>query len=126
MRWLALFGLLPIPALADAALECSLDLGTQVEIADCVAGVEERAQRAMELELGFAREAAGELDDTTGRAVALPALETAQAAWESYRDTQCAFVGATYGGGSGAGIAERSCRIGLTRARMGELAQHLR
>ena len=60
---------------------------------------------------------AKELDDVTGRTVALPALEKAQAAWSAYRDTHCDYVGATFGGGSGTGIGINSCKIELARSR---------
>ncbi|SFI76582.1 lysozyme inhibitor LprI family protein [Celeribacter neptunius] len=117
MRGLALLLILPVAAQADPSLECSLDLGSQVEISNCVTEIFARAERAMQLQLGFARDAAKELGDVTGRAVALPALDAAQSAWESYREAQCSFVGSTYGGGSGTGIAIQSCRVEMTRAR---------
>jgi uncharacterized protein YecT (DUF1311 family) len=114
----------PAVSQADPSLECSLDLGSQVEIADCVAQAEATVDRTVDLALGFARTAAKDLDEVTGRSVALPALEEAQSAWATYRDTHCDFVGATYGGGSGTGIAIRSCRVDLGRARVTELMNH--
>ena len=57
------------------------------------------------------------VDDVTGRTVALPALEKAQAAWLAYRAIHCDYVGATFGGGSGTGIGINSCRIELGRSR---------
>ncbi len=126
MKRLALLALLPTAALADPSLECSLDLGSQVEIADCVAEIEDKATRAMDVMLGFARASAEELDGMTGRAVALPALEASQLAWEAYRDAQCDYVGAGFGGGSGTGIAIRSCKVELTRARTKEIEAQLR
>ena len=108
-------------AWADPSTECAVDHGSQVEIADCVAAIEARVDASMAIMLGFAVDAAKELDGMTGRAVAGPALEAAQAAWIAYRDAHCEHVGATYGGGSGTGIAIRSCRIELGRAREAEL-----
>jgi uncharacterized protein YecT (DUF1311 family) len=108
-------------ALADPASECGVDLGSQVEIGDCVAATEQRVETSLATMLGFATEAAKELDGVTGRAVSAPALEAAQAAWSAYRDAQCEYVGATFGGGSGTGIAISSCRIELGRAREAEL-----
>ncbi|WP_460273839.1 lysozyme inhibitor LprI family protein [Celeribacter sp. ULVN23_4] len=116
---------LPVAAIADPSLECA-HFSSQVEIGNCVAEAEANATRAMELTLGFAKGSAEELDGITGRAVALPALEASQTAWEAYRDTQCDFVGAGFGGGSGTGIAITSCRVELTRARTKELNDQLR
>jgi len=79
---------------------------------------------AVQLALGFARKAAEELDGATGRVVAVPALESGQAAWSIYRDQHCEFVGATFGGGGGTGIAIRSCRVELGRARVDELMKY--
>ncbi len=76
--------------------------------------------------LSFAMNAAKELDETTGRAVAEPALEAAQAAWDAYRNDHCDYVGATFGGGSGTGIAINSCRIELGRDRADTLLRYLR
>jgi uncharacterized protein YecT (DUF1311 family) len=112
-------------ALADPASECGVDLGSQVEIGDCVAATEKRVEANLATMLGFATDAAKELDGLTGRAVSLPALEASQAAWSAYRDAQCDYVGATFGGGSGTGIAISSCRIELGRARVAELAAFL-
>lgn len=117
---------LPLSAVADASSECALDLGSQVEIADCVTATEIKATRAMEMMLEFAKSSAQELDEMTGRVVALPALEASQTAWEAYRDAQCDYVGAGFGGGSGTGIAIRSCRVELTRTRTKELRAQLR
>ena len=106
------------PAAADPSLECSVDSGSQVEVRDCLAATEKTVDAAMALALRFATDAATELDEVTGRPVALPALEASQAAWSAYRDAHCAYVGATFGGGSGTGIAIRSCRIELARERI--------
>ena len=122
-RLLPLALLLPLPVLADPALECS-DASSQVEIADCLIDTEARVETALEIAVDVARSAAAELDDVTGRVVAVPALEQAQAAWEAYRQAQCDYVGATFGGGSGTGIGIRSCRIDLTRARIRALFAH--
>jgi uncharacterized protein YecT (DUF1311 family) len=102
---------------ADAALECGIGRSSQVEIADCMAATEATADKAMATALEIARSVAVELDQTTGRTEVGPALDAAQAAFLDFRDKQCALVGATFGGGSGAGIAIRGCRIDLTRDR---------
>lgn len=113
-------------AQSDPGLECSVVHGSQVEIADCVAAAESAVDKAIEAALGFAMTAARDLDGVTGRAVAVPALEAGQATWAAYRDAHCAFVGATFGGGSGTGIAIRSCRVELGRARVTELVRYAR
>jgi len=114
-------GLAPSFAFADPMMECSIDSSSQVEIADCVAETEARADAALETALGFARASATDLDQATGRDVALRALEAAQSAWAAYRDAQCEAIGAGYGGGSGTGIAIRSCRVDLSRERTAAL-----
>jgi uncharacterized protein YecT (DUF1311 family) len=118
---LSLLILAPGLAVADASLECNEGTSSQVEIADCMAATETRVDAALETALSFASASATDLDEVTGREAALPALEAAQAAWVAYRDAQCEFVGATFGGGSGTGIAIRGCRIELGRARVTEL-----
>ncbi len=105
--------------MASPDMECSGS--SQVEIAACLAEVEETVDGVVATTLGFATAAAKELDEVTGRDVAVKALEAGQAAWSAYRDAHCEFVGATYGGGSGTGIAIRSCRIELGRARARDL-----
>jgi uncharacterized protein YecT (DUF1311 family) len=120
MRYVLLLLLLPSTALADPTLECS-DAGSQVEIGACVGEAEDRVAMALQESYGFAMQAAAELDEVTGRVAAQPALEAAQTAWESYRDAQCEAIGASYGGGSGTGIAITACRVDLGRARVDEL-----
>lgn len=116
---------LPVTASADPSLECSIDNGSQVEIGECVAEAETRVDAAIEIMLGFAMTSATELDSVTGRDVAVPALTAGQAAWSAYRDAQCDYVGSTFGGGSGTGIAIRACRVELGRARVVELERYL-
>lgn len=106
------------PAQADPVMECSWQTSSQVETAECLENVGKGVATALETSLGFAMTAARELDTETGRASAVPALEAAQAAWSDFRQKHCDFVGSTYGGGSGTGIAIRGCRIELGRARV--------
>lgn len=115
---------LPAFVMASPDMECSGS--SQVEIADCLAKVEETVDGVVATTLGFATASAKELDEVTGRDVAVKALEAGQAAWSAYRDAHCDFVGATYGGGSGTGIAIRSCRIELGRARARDLMAAIR
>lgn len=126
VKLLALAVLFPTLASADPSLECSIGAGSQVEIGGCVSKMGEAVDRSVDIALGFAMTAAQELDDITGRKVAGPALEAGQAAWSAYRDAHCEFVGATFGGGSGTGIAIDSCRVDLGRARVSELMLYAR
>ncbi len=118
MRWVLI--LFPFAALADPTMECD-DAGSQVEIGACVSEMEARVDGAVTASYALAMEAAKELDEITERVVAVPALEASQNAWIAYRDTQCEAVGASFGGGSGTGIAITACRVDLGRARVDEL-----
>lgn len=111
----------PAGGRADPTQECGIGLGSQVEIGDCLAATEARVDETVAQALGFAMEGAKALDAETGRPGAVPALEAGQAAWTAFRDAHCAFVGATFGGGSGTGAAIRACRIDLGRERVGVL-----
>lgn len=110
-------------AFADPATECGGS--SQVEIGACVAETLQRVDATVDIYLGFAMTSAEELDGITGREVAVPALEAAQAAWSAYRDAHCDYVGATFGGGSGTGIGIDSCKIELGRDRAYDLMRYL-
>lgn len=116
--------LTPGLALADPQTACSIDASSQIEIGNCLTEADRIANATVALALDFATTAAKELGETTGRASALPALNVGQAGWVAYRDQHCDFVGATYGGGSGTGIAIKSCRIALARARTDDLMRY--
>lgn len=113
-----------LPSLSSASPDMECSASSQVEIGNCLAEMEQTVNSVVDSTLGFAMVAAQELDETTGRTVAVPALKAGQAAWSAYRDAHCEFVGATYGGGSGTGIAIRSCRIELGRARARDLLSY--
>ncbi len=110
-------------AFADPATECGGS--SQVEIGACVAETLQRVDQTVDIYLGFAKRSAEELDEVTGRAVAVPALEAAQAAWSAYRVAHCDYVGATFGGGSGTGIGIDSCKIELGRDRAEDLMRYV-
>jgi uncharacterized protein YecT (DUF1311 family) len=117
-RLITLLGTLalsPGAALSDASVECSLSNDNQIETAACVAAVERTVDQAVEMAFGIARERAAGLDEATGRLESVIALERTQAAWSIWRDAHCEFIGSSFGGGGGAGIAIRSCRIELGR-----------
>ncbi len=117
-----LLSCVPLNAFADPATECGGS--SQVEIGTCVADTLQKVDATVEIYLGFAMRSAEELDEATGRAVAVVALEASQAAWEAYRDAHCDYVGATFGGGSGTGIGINSCRIELGRDRAKDLMRY--
>ena len=114
---------LPSIVFADPATECGGS--SQLEIGSCVAETLQGVDATVDIYLGFAMRSAAELDEVTGRTVAVPALDAAQAAWSAYRDEQCGYVGATFGGGSGTGIGSNSCRIELGRRRATELMRYV-
>jgi uncharacterized protein YecT (DUF1311 family) len=120
-----LLALTTIPVAADPTLECSAAASSQVATADCLAEVEANVDGTIETALEFAMNSAKELDDVTGRDAMVPALTAAQAAWVAYRDAECEAVGASFGGGSGSGIAIRACRIDIGRERVARLMQSL-
>ncbi|WP_171132108.1 MULTISPECIES: lysozyme inhibitor LprI family protein [unclassified Ruegeria] len=122
MRFFLAALLVPFAASADPTLECS-DASSQVEIGACVRDMELAVNDAVEAALGIAQSSAQELDEVTGREVALAALVASQAAWNAYRDAQCEAVGASFGGGSGTGIGITACRVELGRTRVDELLQ---
>lgn len=114
---------LPSIVFSDPATECGGS--SQVEIGSCVADTLQRVDATIDIYLGFAMSSAEELDEVTGRTVAVPALKAAQAAWSAYRDEHCGFVGWTFGSGSGTGIGINSCRIELGRIRAAELMRYV-
>lgn len=113
---------LPRFAFGDPATECGGS--SQIEIGACVSDTLRRVDATVDIYLGFAMSSAEELDEITGRTVAVPALESAHASWLAYRDAHCDYVGSTFGGGSGTGIGIISCKIELGRDRAEELMRY--
>ena len=118
------FVILATELAADPTLECSGDTTTQVEIGTCLTATEKTVDQSIQTALSIARQSAQSLDEVTGRAASLPALNTAQTNWEAYRSAQCDFVGTTFGGGSGTGIAISACLIDLGRLRVDALLRY--
>lgn len=112
---------LPTFLAADPSLECGISNDNQIEIGECLTKAESEVDGAVKLALGFASGSAKELDEITERDTSVKALQAGQSGWSAYRDAQCKFVGTTFGGGSGTGIAIQSCRIELGRLRVTEL-----
>lgn len=126
LKLLILLSVVPATAWADPSLECSIGNGSQIEIGNCVAAAETSVDQALDLALQFAMDSAKELDGITEREMAAPALEAGQVAWSAFRDAHCEFIGTTFGGGSGTGIAIQSCRVELGRARIAQLMAQVR
>ncbi len=109
------------PAGAGELEDCWQQAENNFDRAQCYVLAEAAADDALAAALLRARASAGTLDQTLGRASALPALEAAQSAWLAYREAECSYVGATFGGGSGTAAGVLGCLIELTRARSAEL-----
>ncbi len=104
-----------------AQIEC--EAANQVLIKTCLAKLAPQAEQDRLNAEAAARAMMKNLDGATGRPEALPAFEQDTKAFHAYRQAHCAWVGKSFAGGSGAGIAERSCRIDLDRARAEELSR---
>ena len=113
--------LMASPVLADPSLECSVTTSSQVETAECLIAEEERVGQALEAAIRVRQRAAEQIDNVTERELAIPALAVSQEAWLAYRDAECNFKGTLFAGGSGGGIAIRSCRVQMTRDRIDAL-----
>jgi uncharacterized protein YecT (DUF1311 family) len=112
---------LPTFLAADPSLECGINNNSQFEIGNCLTKTEAEVDGAVKLALGFAHASEVDLDKVTDRDRSVKALEAGQTAWTAYRNDHCKFVGTTFGGSSGTGIAIQSCRIELGRLRATEL-----
>ena len=94
-----------------------------VELKECLAGVEQQVET--ELLITWAavqRNIAGRDLSPTTHARYVAAADRAQAAWTAWRAVECREVtGFDWWGGSGAGVAVRSCMIETTAARVRDL-----
>ena len=111
---------------ARPAVECAAHLMNDRARRNCLNDLLERANGQLDTSHASAREEAGEIDlDTGSMFQAASNLDTAQAAWISYRDAECARRGSLMF------VSEASreeividCQIALTRARSSELGQY--
>lgn len=108
------------PALPSPPLyPCSLLAGNQIEIRSCLADQLADLELSLEHMDAAAGAAMAELDAITSAEIDADAFHDAAArAFESYRQTACDAVGASYAGGSGTGIAILSCRLDLAWRRL--------
>ncbi|MEQ8898849.1 MAG: lysozyme inhibitor LprI family protein [Roseovarius sp.] len=86
----------------------------------------QRVDEVVAMYLNAAMKFAQEIDSITGETNAVPALAASQSAWTAYRDAQCAFLGATFGGEPGTEMAVGACKIDLGEDRARELAEFVR
>jgi len=114
------------PVVTRPAVECAEHLMNDRARRNCLEDLLESANEQLEASHASAREEAGEFDlDTGSMFQAASNLDTAQAAWISYRDAECARRGSLMF------VSEASreeiiidCQIALTRARTTELGQY--
>ncbi|MCX7205430.1 MAG: DUF1311 domain-containing protein [Proteobacteria bacterium] len=104
-----------------AQVEC--EAANQVLIKTCLAKLAPQAEQDRLNAEAAARAMMKNLDRATGRPEALPAFEQGTKTFRAYRQAHCAWIGKSFAGGSGAGIAELSCRIDLDRNRAEELSR---
>ncbi len=103
-------------ALASApASECQ-DAKTTIEMNNCVANTLSGAERQLDRYYDAAVQRLRS-QDSPGARDALSKLASAQAAWRTYRDAECAAVFDNWRDGSVRIAAETKCRIGATQLR---------
>lgn len=106
---------------APAQVECQAS--NQIALKECLAKLAPQAEQDRKNAETAACAMMKNLDRVTGRPEALPAFNQASKAYRSYQHAHCAWIGKSFAGGSGAGVAEQSCRIDLDRARADELSR---
>lgn len=109
------------PALADPVGECQAVTADQVNTNQCLQNTLAAAHHVLDLALAHAQGTADSLDAVTGREEARPALDQAQADWQTFMQSNCAVRGALAGGASGSGQFIAGCAIEMTRLRAAEL-----
>ncbi len=111
----------PLPR--PPALGCEQTAGSQVEIRDCLSLRSTYVSRALKVATEAAPAEMRELDAITSADIgAEMAYVKSRQTYEPYRDAACAAVAASYAGGSGAGIAELSCRTDMDWDRANQVA----
>jgi uncharacterized protein YecT (DUF1311 family) len=109
---------------AGPALAFCEDTASMVEMKDCLAEIEQAVEIEMALTWTQVQQniATRYFLQNTQRARFAAAADRAQAAWAAFREADCREVtGFEWWGGSGAGVAIRSCRIETTAARVRNL-----
>lgn len=97
--------------------ECDQKAGNQAELKDCLAALLPQAKQDRQNAEAATLAAMKQLDRIQLRSEAVPALQQDIKAYSRYQKAHCRWVAASYGSGTGSGIAEAACRIDLDRAR---------
>ncbi|AOY02143.1 hypothetical protein BJP62_01060 [Jeongeupia sp. USM3] len=103
--------------------ECDRHSVNQVELSRCLGQLETGAIQDRLNAEAAARAAMRRLDQTTPDSHALGLFETDVAAYLAYRDAHCNWAGASFYGGTVAGVAMQTCRIDMDRRRADELSR---
>ncbi|WP_164521459.1 lysozyme inhibitor LprI family protein [Iodobacter ciconiae] len=104
-----------------AQVEC--DEANQILIKACLTKLAPQAIQDRKSAQTATRAMMKNLDRATGRPEAFAAFKQSTRTYEAYRQAHCAWIGKSFAGGSGAGIAELSCQIDLDHARANELSR---
>lgn len=110
-------------ASAQTPADCFNKSATQVEYAACLKTEMETLDTQYKNVVEQVMSQMRALDRVQKNKKATQALTEANKAFQSYVKEECDLIETSYGSGSGAGAAGLSCRINLTRLRMGSL-QH--
>ncbi len=107
---------------ADPLDACWAQAESRLDVGPCLADQRRQSEAALAEIADRVMTAATELDRVTGRSLAVPAFEQAEAAFAAYRDAQCGAVRAMAASGTGAGDFELACIVRLNRIRIDELS----
>lgn len=106
-------------ALAKTALdECWEKSESRVDVGACLQGLKANSDAGLEASFQSALKSLTELDEATGRPLAVRALERAQLAFELFRNLECNVQELQAGSGSGSGDFYLGCWIDQTRSRI--------
>ncbi|GHD59096.1 lysozyme inhibitor LprI family protein [Jeongeupia chitinilytica] len=106
-----------------AISECDQRSANQADLSRCLGTLETGATQDRLNAEAAARAAMRRLEETTPDSHALGLFETDVAAYLAYRDAHCDWAGASFHGGSIAGVAMQTCRIDMDRHRADELSR---
>ena len=116
---------MPVWAQSASVDECYKTAATTVALRECLKQELQQTRTEYRDVLTKLTQHAAELDRTTGRNEAVPALERANTAFDRYVSEQCRFEEKMMGGGTGSGSANLACQINLLHFRMGTIESHL-
>ena len=120
---LALFLLLPLPAMAGS--DCTSPQ-TNMEMIDCAGRDFSAADKALNEAYGAVMTKLKAMDKEQPDLGLVDALRKAQRAWIAFRDGQCAWEAGFFNGGSMQPLIRQSCLTELTQARTGQLRQTMK